>query len=275
MCGVSCFVFWIPDFRFRVSDFWFQVLGFRFRISDFGFLISGFRFRGSGSARGGSLAASRSGLRRGTRSATTQRLAFQCQTTSASTAPGSSKRMVCPTSCAIFCDPCQPPRKSGYTPISRMISGGFSSKVAISCATGKPIYHMPSCVRPRRNSRIRVTGFGFRISGFGSSVPGFKFRVPGFGYQESRVGLYRQIWAGDRVSCFGFQDSGFGFRTSNFGFRLPKKVTKRSSSVGKVDFGRVSCSKTLGVRAPGFVFRVSGLGYQEGRVGLCRGSSGR
>ena len=37
-----------------------------------------------------------------------QRLMFYCRTTSASTAPCTSKRMCCPMHCANYCAPCQP-----------------------------------------------------------------------------------------------------------------------------------------------------------------------
>ena len=37
-----------------------------------------------------------------------QKLVFCCRTTSASTAPCTSRRMCCPTHCASYCAPCQP-----------------------------------------------------------------------------------------------------------------------------------------------------------------------
>ena len=52
-------------------------------------------------------------------SLTLKRLVCYCQTTNVSTAPGTSRRMCCPTHCATYCAPCQP--------LSRAFSGWIRS----------------------------------------------------------------------------------------------------------------------------------------------------
>jgi len=56
-----------------------------------------------------------------------ERLVFYCRTTSASTAPCTSRRMCCPTHCASYCAPCQPHLRafSGWIRCVRPLSGGL------------------------------------------------------------------------------------------------------------------------------------------------------
>ena len=66
------------------------------------------------------------------------------------------------------------------------------------------------------DTRLRVSGFGFRVS-----AQGFRFRVSVFGFRVSGVGL------GFRASGFGC--SGFGLRVSGFGFRTGGVYTSSHS----------------------------------------------
>ena len=79
-------------------------------------------------------------------------MVLYCQTTSASTAPCTSRRMCCPAHCAIYCAP--------YQPLFRDFFGGFISTSYTS--------HAPyRCLAKMENTRQSMldAGLGFWISG--------------------------------------------------------------------------------------------------------------
>jgi hypothetical protein len=164
-----------------------------------------------------------------------ERLVCYCRTTSASTAPCTSRRMCCPTHCASHCAPCQP--------LLRALSGWIRSLPLTRSGDDLGFGVWGSGLSSPKSSKesLRVSVFGMIVSCFGMCVSGscYGVRVPCFVFQDSVVRIC--------VSCFGIQVSGFVFRLSGFGFRVSRFVF------------RDSC---FGIRVSGFAFHISGFVFR-------------
>jgi len=130
-----------------------------------------------------------------------ERLVFHCRTTSASTAPCTSRRMCCPTHCASYCAPCQPLLRafSGWIrspPPDRFSAGVRGARVGENCPFGSlrsPQRALPTETKVESGTSQSKSGtsLNFSNSGFSAggaaSVRGVLAHPPGTPHTE-------QIW---------------------------------------------------------------------------------